>query len=271
MNVLNVDEIERTLGRFAARAYSPHIKRWVLTVARNYFLAKLPEKDVISNFRPIVTHQTRNLSYHSVEAKKLPEWALSALERGEKLMWFDPVQVTRREFWNVLEIIVLWFNNWKKDDTRLNRVDRICFPVATNAAVLWYKDVSTNIWKYVTDKPILIKTYEHGFHWVKLVTALQFEREGRLMNHCVGNGVYFGKFRTASDVEYYSLRDVDNQPHVTMEIGFNSTHPLVRKGHVSQCKGNSNAKPEKCYQPYISRLLKDMTWTIEGDGSHIDT
>jgi hypothetical protein len=268
MNVLNVEEIERTLIRFAARCYSPHTKRWVLTVARNYFLAKLPEKDVLTNFRPVITHTTKNPNYHCVTLETMPVWARETLARGEKIMWFDPIQVTRREFWNALEIIILWFNNWKKDDVRLPRSCRIAFPVATQAAVLWHKDVSKNIWNYVTDKPVIVQRYEHGFHWVRLVSALQFEREGHLMNHCIGNGSYYTRWRTSSANEYYSLRDKNNQPHATLEVGFNSDHPSVKT--VYQCKGNSNQRPDKHYQPYIRRFITDMSWTIHGDASSID-
>lgn len=196
MNVLNVQDIERELRKYASRALNPNARRWVLTVARNYLLSdKLPDKDLVANFREVClcgyteTIQTPDGKKHrhapdKHDPEELPEWAVKAIERGETLVWFDPVQVRRREIWNVIEVIVLWFNNWKVDDTRWNRVDRIAFPVATNAAILWYKDVSENIWHYVTDKPVVVKEYDHGYRFVKLVTALQFEREGRLMNHC---------------------------------------------------------------------------------------
>jgi len=282
MNVLNVEDIERELRRYAARAYSEHAKRWVMTVARNYLLGGLPEKDLIANYRTFTPHKTQDPAYIHAEdisfivsmRNGLPAWANTALERGETLMWFDPIQVRRRELWNVLEVIVLWFNNWKKEDTRFPRVDRISFPVATNAAVLWYKDVSTNIWNYVTDKPYVIATYEHGYRWVKLVTALQFEREGRLMNHCVGNGNYYNTWRMSSAKEYYSLRDKNNMPHVTLEVSDARTAKgswgLVLRGCVQQCKGNSNRKPDRQYQPFVLRFIKEMKWEVRGDGSHIE-
>lgn len=271
MNVLNVTDIERELKRLAARAIHEPANRWVMTVARNYFLDRLPEKDVIANFRTVTfqTFRLRNPAYHVVRQADMPEWAVKAIEAGT-LVWFDPIQPRKREFWNVLEVILLWFNNWKPTDTRLKRLDRIAFPVATNAAVLWYKDVSENIWNYVTDKPVVIKAYEHGFTWVKLVTALQFEREGKLMNHCVGNGSYYNRWRLNRESEFYSLRDKHNKPHVTMEVGFDNNHPLVRKGHVQQCKGNSNRKADKEYQVYIRKLIADLKLTVQGDGSLID-
>lgn len=279
MNVLNVPDVERLLNVYAARSLYEPVHRWVMTVARNYVLGSLPEKDVLANFREVclckfsaaldgVKPCPHDPEKH--DPKELPLWAVAAIERGETLMWFDPVQPRRREFWNVLEVIMLWFNNWKPEDTRLRRVDRISFPVATNAAVLWYKDVSENIWNYVTDKPVVIKEYDRGFRWVKLVTALQFEREGRLMNHCVGNGSYFNNWRRSSTQEYFSLRDRHNKPHATLEVVYDGSHPTVRKGSVAQCKGNSNRRPDKEYQPHIRQFIREMGWTISGDGSHID-
>ncbi len=279
MNVLNVEDIERELRIYATRALSEHAHRWVMTVARNYILGKLPEKDVLANFREIclckfiLTRPGTQGKKHDPakhDPKELPHWAVAAIERGETLLWFDPIQCRRRAFWSVLEIIMIWFNSWKRDDTRFRRADRISFPVATDAAVLWYKNVSENIWNYVSDKPILVKEYDHGFRWVKLVSALQFEREGHLMDHCVGNGAYFTNFQS-NRTTYFSLRDSQNKPHATMEVSFNGGHPLNHTGGaVLQCKGHGNRKADKAYQPYIRRFITDMEWTINGDKGLID-
>ena len=275
MNVLNVEDIERELRRYAARLYHAHAKRWVMTVARNYLLGKLPEKDVSANFREVclcgfakTVHLPKRYKHdpEKHDPKELPPWAVAAITRGETLMWFDPVQVRRRELWAVLEVIVLWFNNWKSEDTRLPRVDRISFTVATNAAVLWYRDVSENIWNYVTDKPVVVKEYD-SYRWVKLVTALQFEREGRLMNHCIGNGHYYQRWRMNGQTDYFSLRDKFNKPHATLEIAFTDGPP--RRGTVHQCKGNGNNRPDKEYQPYIRQFIQDMQWSVSGDHSQL--
>jgi len=266
VNVLNVEVIERELKRYAARTFHADASRWVSTVARNYILSRLPEKDVIANFKEVTLNRTSELGFITFTKAELPEWAFKAIKSGDKLMWFDPIQVRRRELWCVLDVIVIWLNNWKADDTRLRRIDRIGFPVATDAAVLWYKDVSANIWNYVTDKPVVVKEYDR----VKLVTSLQFEREGKLMNHCVGNGGYYARWRTSSANEYYSLRDRHNKPHATMEVHFDGGHPLIRKGSVMQCKGNSNQKPSREYQSYIKKFVTDMKWIVAGDATLID-
>lgn len=259
MNILNVDDIERELDRHAAQAIHPEIKTWVRSVARNYVLGKLPEKDVAANFRE---YTPAKLDAIMPQPESLPGWAKLALERGDTLHWFDWAQPKRRTLWQTLEMIVLWFNTFTTTDTRLRRVDRICFDVAAKAAALWFKDISDNVWLYIKDKPPVVMDYEHGYRWVRLVTAVHFEREGKLMRHCVGNGYYFESWRKKSS-EYYSLRDRHNEPHCTIELD-------PSRSAVRQCKGNCNQKPPQQYQRYIRRFINDMNWSIDGDQHNID-
>lgn len=88
MNVLNVEDIERELRKHAARAISDHANRWVTTVARNYFLGRLPEKDVQANFRPVSTKGFTQLGLPKTKdepfahhPKELPHWAFDTVKR----------------------------------------------------------------------------------------------------------------------------------------------------------------------------------------------
>jgi hypothetical protein len=266
MNVINVNDVERELRKIAAHAIYPQAQQWVLSVGRNHILGKIGEKDADMNFRVYDPAKIRPDVYgEPPPVAKLPEWAKEAIKQGEELHWFDPVQVQRRPLWQAINVIVTWFNIWPPTDTRLRRLDRVNFHTALAGAAMWFQDVQQNIWEYVKDKPPVMKTYEHGFFWVRLVTALHFEREGRLMNHCVGNGSYYERWRNAKS-EYYSLRDKHNKPHATVEV----TVDMRRRGAVLQCKGNSNHKPAPIYQPYIRRFFNDMGWTISGDQHNID-
>lgn len=266
MNIINVNDVERELRKVAANAVYPQAQQWVLSVGRNYVLGKISEKDADMNFRVYEPAKIQpDLYGEPPPFSRLPTWAKEAVQRGEELHWFDPVQVQRRPLWQALETIVTWYNVWPATDTRLRRLDRVSFDTALAAAAMWFQDVQQNIWEYVKDKPPVIRTYEHGYFWVRLVTMLHFEREGRLMKHCVGNGSYFDRWRNAKS-EYYSLRDKHNRPHCTIEV----TTDMRRHGAVLQCKGNSNHKPPPIYQPYIRRFFNDMGWSIVGDQHYID-
>jgi hypothetical protein len=261
MNVLNVPDIERELTRVASHALHPAAKQWVTSVPRNYLLSRASDKDYASNFR---VYNPAKPGLDMPNLPNLPDWALDALHRRETLHWFDPVQVRRRPFWQVLEHIVNWFNSWSATDTRLPRLTRINFQTATNASALWIGNVSRNLWDFVKDNPPIIRSYEDDYHWVRLVTNLHFERESKLMNHCVGNGHYYSMYRRG-DMEYYSLRDKHNNPHCTVEVTL-----AHGQRSVSQCKGNSNQKAAPCYQKFIRRFFEDMHWPIKGDSHFID-
>jgi len=258
VNIINVPDVERELARYAAKAVHPQVSVWVKSVARNYILGKLAAKDVQSNFREYTERGKRNPLMPVRVA--LPDWAKEALKHGEKLHWFDPAQPRRRVLWQTLNMIVLWFNTFAPNDTRLRRCDRINFDTAAKAGALWFKDVTENVWLYIKDKPPVIVTYERGYHWVRMTTALNFEREGRLMGHCVGNGTYYECWRDGVS-EFYSLRDTNNEPHATLQVD---------KNKLIQCKGKQNRRPDDRYQPYIRRFVADMRWTVCGDTQNID-
>ena len=267
MNILNVSDIERELTKTSAKAVHPAAARWVKTVARNYILGKLSEKDIDSNFR--VYNPKEKLDPFMPAPSLLPAWAAQALERNEVLHWFDRVQARRRNLWQTLNMIVYWFNTFKPQDTRLRRIDRINFDTAAKAGALWFKDISENIWHYIKDKPPVVLECENGFRWVRLTTSLHFEREGHLMGHCVGNGCYFDAWQQHRSA-FYSLRDKNNIPHVTMEVRLNTDKSGADQGELTQCKGNRNSRPAAAYQPHIRRFINEMRLSITGDRHYID-
>ena len=267
VNVINVDTLERELANVAVYANHPAAQQWIRSVARNFILSSLSEKDSASLFMPYVPPKKGKHS-DMPPVYKLPCWAQQAVNDGIELHWFDWVQAPRRPLWQCLNYIIHWFNAWENDDPRWNgeRITRICWHTAAREAAMWFKDVNENLWDYVKDKPPVIKTYEHGFFWVRLNTQLHFERESRMMNHCVGSGGYYERYQRGETM-YFSLRDKQNRPHCTIEV---SRKGRGRDSAVLQCKGNSNHKPPPEYQPYMRRFFNDMGWEITGDHHHID-
>jgi len=262
MNVVNVNDVERELYKIAVHTNHPEAVRWAMSVARNYLLSGLPEKDSVQNFRVYTTKPKGADAILMPKPSALPGWAKAALAKGEVLHYFDPVQVQRRGVWQAVKTIIQWFNSFPKDDKRLRRIDRIGFEAAAYGAAMWRSHLNANIWFFVKDKPKTIRTYEEGFHWVRLSTQLHFEREGKLMNHCVGGYGYFLRFQQGQ-TEYFSLRDDQNSPHITLEL----SKPTRT---VLQCKGNSNRKPEPQYQRFLRRFINDMCWSITSDNQAID-
>ena len=258
MNVLNVETVERELRQFGALAVHPEIKRWVATVARNHILKKLGTAEALANFVPYDPANRADPLMPS--AADLPTWAVEAMARGETLYWFSQSDPNRRAIWQSLMSVILWFNTFKANDTRLRRCDRISFNTASTAAAVWFNSANSDIWLYIRDNPPIVHSYSSKFRWVKLHTRLHFEREGNLMSHCVGNGGYFQSY-TKGQSEIYSLRDEENRPHCTVQVS---------SGSVIQCKGFRNQRPNKEVQPYLRSFFTEQGWQIQGDSGNVD-
>lgn len=70
---------------------------------------------------------------------------------------------------------------------------------------LWSKDDEIEWEDYE-----VVKDFWDGFKFVKLISQSAYNREWKLMSHCVAS--YYGR-----DVFIYSLRDKNNNPHCTIE------------------------------------------------------
>lgn len=75
--------------------------------------------------------------------------------------------------------------------------------------------------------------FPDGKAWVRLVTQTAFRREGKLMDHCIGRNGYYEKSARGLG-SYFSLRDVDGMPRVTIE---------VIDGTLAEARAFSNSDP----------------------------
>ncbi len=75
------------------------------------------------------------------------------------------------------------------------------------------------------------------------------------MQHCLGNPRYARRMRAG--VEFFSLRDANGQPHVTLEIV---------EGRVIQCRGRANSNPFPSYGKKLESLSAAMGWDWRGFG-----
>lgn len=73
---------------------------------------------------------------------------------------------------------------------------------------------------------------EDGYKWIVLKTPEQLNFEGNMMGHCIGNGNY-----DKSGNAFYSLRDQNNAPHVTVEFNQNGNDYIQICGKANQSVG----------------------------------
>lgn len=122
------------------------------------------------------------------------------------------------------------------------------------------------------DRYETVLSFDDGYKWVRIKKpgggySSDCELEGKLMGHC-GN-LPKGHFTTEQEKQkmvdklgkqiLYSLRDKNNDPHVSVTVDEN--------GKVQQARGRFNKKPEKKFMPYIADLFK----TEHIKGIDIDT
>jgi hypothetical protein len=264
LNVLNLDEIERELKNISARSVHSQAKTWLLSVARNYVI-NLEGDEMESEYDVYSTKRPKKGIYTDMpEPDEIPPWAKSAVQSKNQIHFFNPAQPRRRAFWQTLENIVDWFNTWPHTDPRLNRIDRISFDQVKVAATAWRKEIDVNPWLHIKDKPQVFREYPDGMKWVKLSTEMHMHREGQLMHHCVANSNYSHAMKRGTS-EFYSLRDANNEPHITMEVAVSNA-----KRSIMQMKGKNNARPITKYQPYLKELIETTGWTVSGDISNAD-
>ena len=103
----------------------------------------------------------------------------------------------------------------------------------------------------------IVYKFKDGMFFTKLNSSQCLDREGKLMQHCVGS--YAAKVKEGQ-VVIYSLRDKKNQPHATLEVKGKDIH---------QIKGKQNDAPIKKYIPYIREFILKNNFNVIRDYGNI--
>lgn len=103
--------------------------------------------------------------------------------------------------------------------------------------------------------------FPDGYRWVNVVSKQSLEREGKLMQHCVGSDKqnYINGVKNKT-LQIWSLRDEFNKPHCTIEY-------LPKEKIIKQIKGKNNEGVVKKYIPYAKKIFtqtkkKKIRWKI---------
>lgn len=131
-------------------------------------------------------------------------------------------------------------------DDAPQRLRKMSYAQAKESAKKWSENNQKKGRNLVdTDEDIEpFKELENGLRIVKLLTKKAYEREGFLMNHCLGG-------YSPGNTTVYSLRDQKNDPHVTFEI-------TKDDDSVQQVKGKGNGSIHPRYIDPTLLFLKEM-------------
>jgi hypothetical protein len=89
---------------------------------------------------------------------------------------------------------------------------------------------------------------DEGYSLVRLLTPAALDRESAQMQHCIGQGGYDSHLEKGDRV-FLSLRDRQNNAHVTLELG--------ALGTVLQMQGKQNSAPVRRYIELMTRAFFD--------------
>ena len=113
-----------------------------------------------------------------------------------------------------------------------------------------------------TDEDFILEL-EDGYSLVRLRTQQALDREGQLMQHCIGQGNY-DSYLKSDEVCFYSLRDRAGKPHATIEVSEIGDKMKV----ATQLQGKQNREPDHKYikllMPAYDHLNINMSGLYEG-------
>lgn len=238
-NIINTEEVETWLRDTFVERYLP-IQLWITSVVRKWIIRKAPAAAA-----PIQ------------DQTGLPDWLRTAMQRGETPESVILDEALQQRIQPVLDYMLDLVTS--KPDTN---VAAIGFDVAEQRAVKWHQQLQRQqpVVPPEEDGAQIIKTYTDGYTWRRVVGREAMDREGNAMGHCVGRLSYYQMVIRAK-TEIVSLRDQQNEPHVTIEIGKAGTT-------IHQIKGKANRDVLPKYLPYVEDFLKSRPWDkINFDGA----
>ena len=128
-----------------------------------------------------------------------------------------------------------------------NRLKKMSYNQANISAKSWITKLNNQaakIYETEIDTKVIIN-FDGGNKLVQLVTKDSFIREGKLMGHCVAS------YHNKSNCFVYSLRDIANMPHCTIEV-------MKDNDNINQIKGKGNGSIHPKYIKYILKSLKKI-------------
>lgn len=232
-NIVNNDEIKEYLESMQDFAKTPQAAKWLTSNVRNYIIKQDTQKDKLTGLA---------LDPYTKAKRTDPVWLKEGLKEGKE---FHTALLTPAFKQNIEH--ALGYINTVPDPVRISIPDAI---------TLGNKLISEENAKAGSgEDPTKLKvlhTFNNGFKWVQLETKKQLEREGKLMNHCVGsNGQRYINDTLAKKIQIWSLRDKKNIPYCTIEYN-------VKSKKVFQIKGPSDLGVQSKVIPYCHKFLTAM-------------
>ena len=231
--------IEAVLAPYVEQAPSDEAKKWLLANFKNWLLKS------------------------SADLHQLPYLPRNATEQQKKAFSFNDLYDVRLSprTQTMLEHILDFFKN-HPNPPRLERMSVDNVVQAADDAVSRYNAAQAKQARQVEDNPGVktLMEFHGGYRFVELTNQKALDREGSLMGHCVGS--LHGCYIKDQSRRIFSLRDAENEPHVTIEV---TSHDM----ETTEIKGRSNDAPVRRYWPMIHEFIAKYGIKVDNDYRNI--
>ena len=230
-NILNLNDIDSFLKDISRRTNNNYVQKWIHSTFKRWLINQYSNVELVKNY-----------------SSSMPSWAEKAIKTGELFLIKLEDRVFKDQVLHVIDYLNTYNNPIKFD-----------YLMAIQKAEEYFNQLKKKASNDFDESGIeIIKKYSNGFYWAKITSEHELQREGKIMNHCVGS--YWAQVKS-DKISILSLRDLKNIPHCTVEY---------RGKDINQIKGNSNGVVKKEYVPYVEDLLKGKVIKINNiDGNDL--
>ncbi len=162
-----------------------------------------------------------------------------------------------------LQLVIDWAINSNIDIMKLS------FKKAMEAQERWHEEIvkkeeirQVKIPEINQNRVVFVTSDSNYFLYVLDVADLQYE--GTMMKNCVKNSNYKSKINKKTSI-ILSLRDMKNQPHVTLEIAITKNKKGEHSGRVVQQYGKANQLPKDSYKKALKECILFMCDCIDSE------
>ena len=218
-NIYNQDDLSKFLNHFKTR---PNVDKWLTSTLKTHLLNTKKYHIIIKSLPP-----------------GAPVWATDAISKKE-LYKFVPTD----ELIQQLEHAIGWLKTLPE-----TKVLNVSVEEAIRQGDIFIESENKKV-SLSEGEISVLHQYKNGYQIVSCLDAQALKREGKIMQHCVGNEEQNYIQRVgAKTLQIWSLRDSKNNPHCTIEYD-------TKEKRVVQIKGKQNLGVVSKYQHYVIEWLK---------------
>ncbi len=218
-NVANIDGLKEWISSYVGRIQQQDKQKWFAKQALKYLIAEHPDA---SPMKP------EELAGYFIQG--VPPWAEQAARQGD-LFFVDPTGSG-----TYFGFVVDWLNSLPAGETLNMNMKQ-----AIEHANAWHTrfERSAGTGEDVEGEDIVgSMELPGGYRWVELISHKAMSRESDQMGHCVGGEICsttntreeetsYWPLVKAGKAKIFSLRDSNNEPHITLELGGKFNHAEV--------------------------------------------